>query len=72
MKMMSVTYEKDPQNDEPFNNLRNSQILLQGVEDFDLESIIVCDSHYMDLSGSSPNTLLYIYSISHILCISSS
>ena len=37
--------------DEPFNNLTNSEILMQAVPECSTESILVFDSHYMDLGG---------------------
>jgi hypothetical protein len=37
--------------DEPFNNLRNYEILMQAVPECDPDSILVYDSHYLDLQG---------------------
>jgi len=37
--------------DEPYNNLRNSDMLLEGMKGSEKRSITVFDSHYMDLTG---------------------
>lgn len=47
---MPITYDAANELDEPYNNLSNSEILLQAVEDGEENSIIVCDSHYVDLA----------------------
>lgn len=36
---------------EPYNNLKNHEILLEGAVKCNLESILVFDSHYLDLAG---------------------
>lgn len=52
---MPVTYV-DARNvsDEPYNNLKNGEILLEAANECEEESILVCDSHYMDLAGMIP------------------
>jgi hypothetical protein len=37
--------------DEPYNNLKNHEIVLEAAEDCETDSILVFDSHYMDLEG---------------------
>jgi hypothetical protein len=39
--------------DEPYNNLKNHEVLFEGVKECEMETIIVCDSHYLDLEGVS-------------------
>lgn len=51
-KAMPITYVNEKEvADEPYNNLKNYEILLKGIEKCDKESIIVFDSHYMTLEG---------------------
>jgi hypothetical protein len=53
MRLMPITSVtgKDV-TDEPFNNLKNHQIVLAATEYSEKESILVFDSHYMDLEGT--------------------
>jgi hypothetical protein len=52
MKAIPCTYvDARHYDDEPYNNLKNHDILQLGVIECEEESIIVCDSHYMDLEG---------------------
>lgn len=48
---MPITYENFPEEDEPYNNLKNSEILLEAIKDTNPNSIVICDSHYLDLAG---------------------
>jgi hypothetical protein len=36
---------------EPFNNMKNYEILMVGESACDGDTTIVCDSHYLDLQG---------------------
>ena len=47
--------------DEPYNNLKNHEILLRGDVECDDGTTIVCDSHYMDLEGSESDLIKRIY-----------
>lgn len=63
MKALPITYTDARENyDEPFNNLTNGDILMEGAVDCEDESIIVCDSHYLNLDG-----MLIVYYIIIVL-----
>ena len=51
IKVMPITSEPSAANGEPFNKLKNSQILRQAVVGISPYSIIVCDSFYLDWAG---------------------
>lgn len=53
MRLMPITsVEGKNVTDEPFNNLKNHDIVLAATEDCEEASILVFDSHYMDLEGT--------------------
>jgi hypothetical protein len=55
MKVIPVTYVEGREaifdNKEPYNNLKNFQILMKGAEECFVETTLVFDSHYMCLEG---------------------
>lgn len=52
MKALPITYtDARVDNDDPYNNLTNGEILMEGAIECEDESIIVCDSHYVNLDG---------------------
>lgn len=59
MKAIPVTYANARTvTDEPYNNLKNGEILMEGAKECEEESILVFDSHYLDLAGMNVSCIM--------------
>jgi hypothetical protein len=51
MAIPITSVKTDDYDNEPFNNLKNYEVLMLGEAECNVRTTIVCDSHYLDFQG---------------------